>query len=132
MALTPEGAALLPRAEAALRGLEELDRVAGMPLATSRELRVGAGDALGRERLPRALARLLRRRPELEVHLREGPGSSLLEALREGEIDLALVVGPPPEGKSDAIDLAPCLRSEISLLVPEAGVRRPQALHARW
>jgi len=122
MALTPEGAALLPLAEAALRGLAELDRAAGRPLAPPRELRVGAGDALGRERLPRALARLLRGRPELEVQLREGPGPDLLDALRDGEIDLALVVTPLPESKGDSIDLAPCLASEVALLVPDGGV----------
>ena len=48
MLLTPEGARLLPRAESALRDLEQLDRVAGVAVAEDHELRVGAGDALGR------------------------------------------------------------------------------------
>jgi DNA-binding transcriptional LysR family regulator len=105
-------------AEALLRGLEELDRAAGLPVAPQGELRVGAGDALGRRRLPAALARLLERAPGLEVRLREGPGPRLLDALREGEIDLALVVEPPPGTIANGIDIAPCLESEVRLLAP--------------
>jgi hypothetical protein len=92
MELTPEGARLLPGAESVLRGLEELDREAGLPVVAPGELRVGSGDALGRRLLPGALAKLLREQPELEIHLREGTGRLLIEALRDGEIDLALVV----------------------------------------
>jgi len=123
MALTPEGARLLPLAEAALRELEELDRAAGLPIASAGELRIGAGDALGRDRLPRALAALLRKEPRAEIHLREGPGPVLLEALRRGEIDLALVVSSGDEGSGHGVDLEPLIESEVVLLVPR---------RARW
>lgn len=116
MILTPEGERLLPAAEAALRRLEELDREAGLPLSGAHELRVGAGDALGREVLPAALARLIDREPGIEVHLREGPGPVLLDALREGEIDLALVVPGPAAPAAEGIEFAPLLKSEIALL----------------
>jgi DNA-binding transcriptional LysR family regulator len=53
MALTPEGARLLPLAEAALQGLAAVDRAAGLPVGGQDELSVGAGDALGREVVPR-------------------------------------------------------------------------------
>lgn len=117
MQLTPEGARLLPRAERALRQLEELDRAAGLPVAHPGQLRLGAGDALGRELLPRALAKLQRRHAELDVYLREGPGSMLLQAVRDAEIDLALVVldGPAPEG----IQTERCLDSAVHLLAPK-------------
>jgi len=117
MALTPEGARLLPLAEAALLALEAVDRAAGLPAAGSGTLRVGAGDALGRELLPRALARLARRHPGLAVFLREGPRHGLLDALRQGEIDLALVVragNPAVEG----IDEAPWIESGVDVLAP--------------
>ena len=80
-------------------------------------LKKDAGDALGRELLPRALARLLGRASEIEVYLREGPGPRLLEALREGEIDLALVVAEAADGARD-VDVEPWLQSDIQLLVP--------------
>ena len=105
MVLTPEGARLLPLAESSLGALEALDQAAGLPSVGSQTLRVGAGDALGREVLPRALAKLLKRDPEVEVYLREGPGTTLLEALREGEIDLAFVVSEAADPTKVAKDV---------------------------
>ena len=132
MALTPEGARLLPLAESALRDLQELDRAAGLPIARAGELRIGAGDALGRERLPRALAALARKERGAEIHLREGPGPVLLEALRRGEIDLALVVSSGDDWPPGGIDVEPLIASEIVLLVPRRvrwrGIRSPVGL----
>lgn len=118
MALTPEGARLLPLAEASLRGLEELDRAAGLPFSARREVRVGAGDALGREALPRALARLLREDVDLSVRVVEGDAPRLLDALRGGEIDVALVVVAALPGPRGGIELEPLLESPVDLLVP--------------
>ena len=117
MALTPEGARLLPLAEAALEGLVALDRAAGVPVSGHDELRIGAGDALGREVVPRAVGRLLRGRPSLSIRVLEGPAPRLLEALRAGEIDLALVVGASP-GESAGVVVEPLLTSPVELLVP--------------
>ena len=118
MLLTPEGARLLPAAEAVLRDLEELDRAAGVGVASTYEIRVGAGDALGRRTLPRAVAALLRGDPRLDVRIREGPAPRLLEALRLGEIDLALVVHDPIRSEP-GIELEPFLESPIELLATE-------------
>jgi DNA-binding transcriptional LysR family regulator len=131
MSPTPEGARLLPLAEALLRDLEELDVTAGRPIVSARELRVGAGDALGRERLPRALARLLHSDPEVEVHLREGPRPALVEALRAGEIDLALVVASAAEASVEGIDFRPWITSPVDLLTPEDRGRSGAARAAR-
>jgi len=87
MVLTPEGTRLLPFAETILQDLEKLESAAGLPAGTSSELRLGAGDALARRLLPRALARLLEEMPGIDVRLREGTGANLLAALRDGEID---------------------------------------------
>jgi DNA-binding transcriptional LysR family regulator len=95
MALTPEGAELLGLAEAALQSLAAVDTAAGRPSAGELEIRVGSGDALGRELLPRALASLKREQPALAVRVLEGATPRLLDALRAGEVDLALVTGPP-------------------------------------
>jgi DNA-binding transcriptional LysR family regulator len=117
MALTPEGARLLPAAEAVVQSLESLDRAAGLPVAGHDELRIGAGDALGRELVPKALARLLRERPGLSVRVLEGPAPRLLDALRAGEIDLALTVGVAT-GDTAGIEFEPLRTSSIDLLVP--------------
>lgn len=122
MALTPEGARLLPLAEAALEGLVRLDREAGVPVAGGAELRVGAGDALGREVVPGALARLLRSVPALLVRLVEGPSARLLESLRAGEIDLALVAAPAAETAPAGIDAEPFLESAVDVLFPRRGI----------
>jgi len=118
MVLTPEGSGLLPRAEAILRELEELDRAAGVPLSSSSEVRVGAGDALGRRRLPHAVATLLRENSGIDVRIREGPAPKLLEALRAGEIDLALVVHPPGRTREPGFDTETILESEVHLFAP--------------
>jgi DNA-binding transcriptional LysR family regulator len=130
MELTPEGARLLPGAESVLRGLEELDREAGLPVVAPGELRVGSGDALGRRLLPGALAKLLREQPELEIHLREGTGRLLIEALRDGEIDLALIVESPAVVEPEGIDIATVARSAIVLLTPR-GWSRDARRHVR-
>ena len=121
MALTPEGARLLPLAEAALVSLGAVDRAAGLPVAGHDELRIGAGDALGREVLPRAVARLLRESPSLSIRVLEGPAPKLLEALRAGEIDLSLAVGAL-HGESAGVFFEPLLSSPVDLLLP-AGER---------
>ena len=121
MSLTPEGARLLPLAEAALQSLGVLDRAAGVPVSGHQELRIGAGDALGREVVPRAVARLLRESPALSIRVLEGPASRLLEALRMGEIDLALAVGGTAS-EAGGVTLEPLLSSPVVLLVA-AGAR---------
>jgi len=117
MALTPEGAKLLPLAEAALESLGVLDRAAGVPVSGHDELRIGAGDALGRQVVPRAVAQLLRESASLSIRVLEGPAPRLLEALRAGEIDVALAVGASYEDVS-GVAFLPLLQSPVELLVP--------------
>jgi LysR family hydrogen peroxide-inducible transcriptional activator len=127
MSLTPEGARLLPLAEAAVRAAEALEEAAGAPLSGARELRLGAGDALGRELLPRTIARLLAQDPGLEVRLLEGPASRLAQALLAGEIDVALTVSA--EAVPPGVTAAPLLDSRVDLLLPRGTApSRPRAL----
>lgn len=127
MSLTPEGARLLPIAEAALRSLTELDRAAGAPVAPAGELRVGAGDALGRELLPRALSEMLGEDPGLAVRLVEGPGARLVEQLRDGSIDLALVVDPGGAPRS-GVRLEALTTSPIDVLYPPSTAPRGRSV----
>ena len=126
MTLTPEGARLLPLAEAVLRAEHVLQEAAGAPIGGPRELRLGAGDALGRELLPRTVARLLAADPGLEVRLVEGPGPRLLRALQEADIDVALVVAG--ETVPPGIEAAPLLESAVDLLLPSGTAPRLRRL----
>ena len=118
MVLTPEGTRLLPFAETILRDLEKLESEAGLPTGSSAELRLGAGDALGRRLLPRALAGLLQTMPGIDVRLREGTGTTLLGALRDGDIDLALIVAKPDEPAPPGISIEPMFDSPVQLMAP--------------
>jgi DNA-binding transcriptional LysR family regulator len=118
MTPTPEGARLLAGAERVLQELAALDRAAGVAVTAAGELRVGAGDALGRECLPQAIATLRREQPSLEVRIREGTGPRLLDALRDGEIDLALLLHAVDRGVEEGIDRQPLFESPIELLCP--------------
>ncbi len=128
MALTPEGARLLPLAETAIRAVEALDAAAGLPLGGPGSLRVGAGDALGREVLPKTLARLLRETPDLSVRFLEGPGPRLLDALRGGEIDVALLVAPEPGGRTEGLSFAPLLETRIEAFFPVGAAPRRRTI----
>jgi LysR family hydrogen peroxide-inducible transcriptional activator len=118
MALTPEGARLLPRAEAVLAALEDLDREAGLPVSRPDLLRIGAGDALGRVLLPTALRKLAGERRRLEVRVLEGSGPRLLAALESGEIDVALVVLASGEMQAEGQHATPFLDSPVDVLLP--------------
>ena len=118
MVLTPEGTRLLPFAETILRDLEKLEHEAGLPAGSSAELRLGAGDALGRRLLPQALARQIAATPGIEVRLREGTGAALLNALRDGEIDLALIVAAPESSIPSGISVEPLFDSPVRIMVP--------------
>jgi DNA-binding transcriptional LysR family regulator len=123
MDLTPEGERLLPLAVATLDSLEELNRSAGSPLAGGATLRVGAGDALGREIVPDALKNVLKEYPGVEVRITEGPGGRILGALERGEIDVALVTGSPDrvpgrERSGARLDFQLLLESPVVVLIP--------------
>jgi DNA-binding transcriptional LysR family regulator len=125
MALTAEGERLLPLAEAALRAVETVDAAAGLPVGGTQALRIGSGDALGREILPRALSALLEETPNLSVRFVEGPGPRLLQALRTGEIDVALVVAPESGARTEGLAWEPLLESAVDVFYPPGtGPRR--------
>ncbi|WP_086818502.1 LysR family transcriptional regulator [Allokutzneria sp. NRRL B-24872] len=99
--LTEVGKAVLPHARAALAA------VAGAKLAVAElagllrgRVDVGVVTACGAVDLPSAMADFHEAHPGVEVTLTEGNSADLLDAVRAGELDLALVglAGAPPEG----------------------------------
>ncbi|MCD0481752.1 LysR substrate-binding domain-containing protein [Streptacidiphilus sp. ASG 303] len=90
--LTPAGRNLVRHAEAVLERLEqaaaELVEARGGP---SGPVRIGAFPTAARAVVPAALASLARRHPGLEPMVREIDPAEVADALRAGELDVALV-----------------------------------------
>lgn len=96
--LTPVGEGLLAKARGILLAVEELDdlvRASRGPLAG--RLRLGIIPTVAPYFLPRIIAALSRRFPELDLNLREAVTQSLISDLHEGRIDLAVVALPISE-----------------------------------
>ena len=96
--LTPIGEDLLEKARHILLAVEELDdlvRASKGPLAG--RLRLGVIPTIAPYYLPKLIAGLSGRFPELELTLREAVTQALIEDLEDGSIDLAVVALPVSE-----------------------------------
>lgn len=115
--LTAAGAALLPRARAALAAIEEGRRavaeVMGLAAGT---VRIGAGATVCTYYLPRTLARFRTRHPGVQILLREANPSDLLDALEAGDLDLVILarVGGAGRGKRSSPDLLRAARAGLA------------------
>lgn len=105
VALTPAAHTLVGHAEAVLRQLE----LAGADLARARHglagpLRIGTFPTAGRSMIPAALVELARHHPALDPMVAELDPARVGDALRAGDLDVALVhrydfvPGPPDPG----------------------------------
>ena len=115
---TPAGTALRPHAVALLRATRSARPTpCRAPTATcAATSRIAAGEALATHVLPPAVSRLRERLPGLVATFVVGDEVRVLEALRGGEVDAALMTD-----RTDASDLdRPCLRAGP----PGAGRRR--------
>ncbi len=97
--LTAAGAALLPRARAALAAIEEGRRAVGevMGLAAG-SVRIGAGATVCTYYLPPKLARFRARFPGVQIRLREANQEELIDAVEAGDLDLAVIARFPAPG----------------------------------
>ncbi len=87
-----EGAELLARARAVRTGLRDAaTRVAGT-------VRIGALPTVAAHWMVPALASLLDAHPDVRIDVRFGLVPFLARELREGRVDLVVVVGPAPDG----------------------------------
>jgi DNA-binding transcriptional LysR family regulator len=90
--VTAAGAALLPRARAAIAAIEEgrraVEEVQGLRAG---EVRVGGGATACTYFLPPVLAAFRRKHPGIRFLLREAITDEILDALARGELDLAVV-----------------------------------------
>lgn len=95
MQLLPSGEDLVARAQDIIALMEELPehaRRADRPLAT--RLRLGVIPSIAPFLLPKLLPATRKAFPELHLNVREGLTRSLLDAVRSGALDVALVAQP--------------------------------------
>jgi LysR family hydrogen peroxide-inducible transcriptional activator len=104
--LTPAGEELVRRARVVLaeaRGLVETANALQRPLCGA--LRLGVIPTVAPYLLPRALARVRRRHPELRLRLREAQTADLVAALERGELDVLLLALEAPLGALETLAL---------------------------
>jgi len=122
VSLTDEGRCLLPHAEAMLERLAtarlELHALRGLG---GGRLRVGAFPTAVAALVPRALAAFREAHPDIALSLVEGRTPELLERLRTGDADLA-VVSAPPDVPLDTtlLDLYHLLDEHLLIAVPRS------------
>jgi DNA-binding transcriptional LysR family regulator len=114
--LTPAGEDLLARAESILTEVErargEMDQHAGVSRGLVR-VAATTGDAL---RLPSALAAFHAEHPGIRIGLRQGSTAEVVEMVRRGAADLA-VIGVPAAGAPELPGLDAAVVAEEPLLV---------------
>jgi DNA-binding transcriptional LysR family regulator len=92
IALTPAGESLMPFVRGVLEAEESLrQEVANLLGLRHGSLRIGLVNSAIRLLLPSVLSQFTRRHPTVEVQISEGGSSEILQCLRRGEIELAIV-----------------------------------------
>ncbi|MDN3556583.1 LysR family transcriptional regulator [Halomonas maura] len=109
LALTSDGHALLPSAEAALASLQAFNISAQSMHETLRgRLRIGTIVDPEFIRLGAFLNRLVERAPQLETELHQAMSGNVLERVRRGELDVGFFLAPPGEGPDAVGDGIAC------------------------
>ncbi|RQS65242.1 LysR family transcriptional regulator [Burkholderia sp. Bp8963] len=128
LVLTPAGRTLLPYAERLLALADEARHAVREDHPRGR-LRLGTMESTAASRLPGVLARYHQAWPDVTLELVTGTTCSLIERVREFEIDAALVARPPaPVELPDTFDVVPIFREDLLLLTPRGHppVRTPR------
>ncbi|MBX3207715.1 MAG: LysR family transcriptional regulator [Labilithrix sp.] len=134
--LTAAGAALLPRARAALAALEEGRRAVAevMGLAAG-SVRIGAGATVCTYYLPRTLARFRAQHPAVQILLREATPDDLIDALEAGDLDLVILarIAPPARRPAPRTGKRPERRDAARRLPPDLlRVARSGLAREKW
>lgn len=98
LALSPDGAALLPQAEKALAGLADFAQAAMRLHGTVRgTLRIGTVLDPAFTRLGAFLKALVEAAPQIQTELRQGMSGDVLAQLARSELDVGFYIGLPDE-----------------------------------
>ena len=120
LALTPDGAALLPQAEKALAALADFGQAAQSLHSTVRG-RLRIGTILDPEfiRLGAFLKELVETAPQIETELRHGMSGEVLAQVLRGELDVGFYLGLPGEMEGEGLcELRELSRFSYRVLAP--------------
>ncbi len=125
--LTPAGQFLAERAEALLGGVDALEReMREFADVRAGELRIGATVTIGTYALPDMVARFRASHPAVRLHVDVGNTAAMAEAVKNGQVSLALIEGPLAD---DDLTIEAYAHDELILIAnrshPLAARRRP-------
>src|SRR5579871_5132869 len=116
MELTAFGEALQPHAEliqSEMRRMsEQVDVLKGSAKGV---VRIGVVPSVAANLLPKAIASVLQRSPEIQVQVLEGTGNRLIASLSRGDIELA-IVGLTQEPFDEDVVVTPLLEDQICVI----------------
>lgn len=92
-------------------------------------LRIGMIDAAAVSHFPERLRAFRAAAPAVDLHLVVAPSGPLLEQVRRGELDLAVVVSPEDV---DGLDIEPLLTESIVVVAPEGTTMSDPASWGPW
>jgi DNA-binding transcriptional LysR family regulator len=117
--LTPAGRAIVERAERVIAEMRSLTRdVELMAGGEAGQLRLGIGSALRGNLLTDLLLILVRRHPNLRLHLDVGEGDSLLPKLETRELDLVMCAARPSAAKPTLVTTKLFTDSKVAVASP--------------
>jgi len=114
--LTDIGINFLERARRILFEIETAGKEIKDSPGTERRIVVGAIPTVTPYLLPIIIAEARRKHPNLVIHAREDFRTSLVKAVMDGVLDMALVATPVPDARAD---VAPLFTEHLLLAVPE-------------
>ncbi|MFD3508848.1 LysR family transcriptional regulator [Nocardia sp. NPDC058666] len=98
VALTPQGRELYERTRGLVRALDDaVHRVRADADPDTGLVRFGFPLTLGPVSIPSLLAQFHTRSPRIRLHLVQAHGEALAEQVRDGRLDLAVMIPPPPD-----------------------------------
>jgi DNA-binding transcriptional LysR family regulator len=103
--LTPAGQRLLPYAERLLSLADEARGATAGPLEPSGQLVIGIMESLATYRMPPVLEYFHHRYPRLQLVLRPSSGAETLHALKQGTVDLGLLMSAETRHSGVEIDV---------------------------
>jgi DNA-binding transcriptional LysR family regulator len=131
--LRPEAAEVLAYARRVVADTRDLARWAASARAGSiGRLRVGMIDAAAVVHLPSQLRAFRKANPEVELRLVVAPSGELLDQLRSGALDVAVVVAPPTPAAGEGLDLEPLLEEPLVVVAPEGREAGPPGEWGPW
>ncbi len=121
--LTPAGRAALERCRRVLRAVREVQSAAGHDGDAPREIRIGVAHALTEVTLTEPVDRLRRAFPRVTLALATGWSRDLLERVRAGSLEAAVILLPEGERLPAGLDAVAVGRERLVVVEPRRAHR---------